>query len=275
MSESSEPTLKRLPRLKPRGGLQVMYASIRALFLRELQTRFGHYRLGYVWAFLEPALNVIFMLVLFGAIAKRTLPGIEYSIFLINGILPFFVFMRAATQSLSAIQSNQGLLSYRGVKPIDTVIARTTIETMLYFFCYIVLSLGMMWLGFEISFSAIPFLLMLWLILYIFSIGFSCIMMVIGELSPEIGKFIGAIFIVVYFMSGAMIPLHIIPEQYLGFFLWNPLAHILELMRAAVAPTYSVLAGVSMSYVLLSTLIVVFMGLLLTVSLSNRLIKTK
>ena len=37
-----EPTssLKTLPRLKPRGGLRVMYAAIRALFLRELQTRF-------------------------------------------------------------------------------------------------------------------------------------------------------------------------------------------------------------------------------------------
>lgn len=275
MSESSESTLKRLPRLKPRGGLQVMYASIRALFLRELQTRFGHYRLGYLWAFLEPALNVVFMLILFGAIAKRTLPGIEYSIFLINGILPFFVFMRSVTQSLSAIQSNQGLLSYRGVKPIDTVIARTSLETILYFFCYIILSLVMMWLGFEISFSAIPLLLSLWLLLYLFSIGFSCIMMVVGELSSEIGKFIKAIFIIVYFMSGAMIPLHIIPEKYLGFFLWNPIAHILELMRFAVSPSYVALKGVSMSYIMINTLVVVFVGLLLTVALSTKLVKSK
>lgn len=83
MSENTENTLQRLPRFKPRGGIQVMLASIRALFLRELQTRFGHYRIGYVWAFLEPALNVIFMLILFGAIVKRVLPGIDYTVFLI------------------------------------------------------------------------------------------------------------------------------------------------------------------------------------------------
>lgn len=90
MSENTENTLQRLPRFKPRGGIEVMYASIRALFLRELQTRFGHYRIGYVWALLEPALNVIFMLILFGAIVKRVLPGIDYTVFLINGILPYF-----------------------------------------------------------------------------------------------------------------------------------------------------------------------------------------
>ena len=275
MSEIPQPALKRLPRFKPRSGIQVMYASIRALFLRELQTRFGNYRLGYLWAFLEPALNVIFMLILFGAIAKRTLPGIDYSVFLINGILPFFVFMRSATQSLSAIQSNQGLLSYRSVKPIDTVIARTTLETLLYFFCYIVLSSVMIWLGFKISFSNIPSLLGLWFILYVFSIGFACLMMVVGELSSEIGKLIGASFIVVYFMSGAMIPLHIIPEQYLGFFLWNPIAHVLELMRASIAPSYSVLPGISLTYVMLSTLVITFLGLLFTVALSDKLVKTK
>ena len=38
--------LKKLPRLEPRGGLNVMQAAIRALLLRELQTRFGQYRLG-------------------------------------------------------------------------------------------------------------------------------------------------------------------------------------------------------------------------------------
>ena len=275
MSDTPEQPLIRLPRFKPRGGLEVMYASIRALFLRELQTRFGHYRIGYLWAFLEPALNVIFMLILFGAIMKRTLPGIDYTVFLLNGILPFFVFMRSATQSLSAIQSNQGLLSYRSVKPIDTVIARTTLETLLYFFCYLILTLIIIWFGLSISFSQIPLLLFLWLILYIFSIGFSCIMMVIGEFLPEVGKLIGAVFIVVYFMSGAMIPLHIVPEKYLVFFLWNPIAHLLELMRASVAPTYSILHGVSLSYVLMSTLTVVFLGLLLTVAFTDRMVKTK
>lgn len=275
MSENTEHQLQRLPRFKPRSGIQVMYASIRALFLRELQTRFGHYRIGYLWAILEPALNVVFMLILFGAIMKRTLPGIEYPIFLVNGILPFFMFMRSATQSISAIESNKGLLSYRSVKPIDTVIARTSLEALLYFFCYIIMTLILLWLGYEVSFSHLPALLFYWFLLYIFSIGFACIMMVVGELSPEIGKFISSIFVVFYFMSGVIFSLHIIPEQYLEYFLWNPIAHILELMRNAVSPDYGIINGVSLNYFIISLLIVLFLGLLLTQALNQRMIKTK
>lgn len=275
MSENTENTLQRLPRFKPRGGIQVMLASIRALFLRELQTRFGHYRIGYVWAFLEPALNVIFMLILFGAIVKRVLPGIDYTVFLINGILPYYAFMRSVTQSIPAIEANRGLLSYRNVRPIDTVIARTGLEFVLYFVCYLLLSAVMLWIGFSISFSFIPSLLFYWLCLIGLTLGVASIMMVVGELSKEIGKLVSSVSIILYFMSGAMFPLHFVPEQYLKYFMWNPLAHLFELMRNAVSPNYHVVQGVSLGYVLICMLVVLFLGLLLNQSLSERLMKTK
>lgn len=275
MSDDSELQLKRLPRFKPRGGIQVMLASIRALFLRELQTRFGHYRLGYVWAFLEPALNVIFMLILFGAIVKRVLPGIDYTVFLINGILPYFAFMRSVTQSIPAIEANRGLLSYRNVRPIDTVIARTGLEFVLYFVCYLLLSAVMLWIGFSISFSFIPTLLFYWLCLIGLTLGVASIMMVVGELSKEIGKLVSSVSIILYFMSGAMFPLHFVPEQYLKYIMWNPLAHLFELMRHAVSPSYSVVSGTSFGYFLVCMIVVLFLGLLLNQSLSERLMKTK
>lgn len=77
-------------KLIPRSGLKVMSASIRALFLRELQTRFGQFRLGYLWVLLEPLLTIGVMVILFGSIMHKILPGIRYEIFLINGIIPFF-----------------------------------------------------------------------------------------------------------------------------------------------------------------------------------------
>lgn len=275
MSDNTETQLKRLPRFKPRSGIAVMYASIRALFLRELQTRFGHYRLGYVWAFVEPALNVVFMLILFGAIAKKTLPGIDYTIFLINGVLPYYAFMRAVTQAIPAIESNRGLLNYRSVRPLDVVIARTFLEFVLYFICYIILSAILMWLGFSMSFSHIPELLFLWLSLIVFSLGMAGIMMVVGELSKEVGKLIGSASIIIYFMSGTIFPLHYIPEQYLKYFMWNPLAHLFELMRHAVSPGYSVVQGVSLGYFLICTTVLLFLGLLLNRALAERLLKSK
>ena len=66
--ESQQTALKKLPRLKPRGGLAVMQVAIKALILRELQTRFGQYRLGYLWVFLEPLLTIGIMVLVFGTV---------------------------------------------------------------------------------------------------------------------------------------------------------------------------------------------------------------
>lgn len=275
MSDDSEFQLKRLPRFKPRSGLVVMYASVRALFFRELQTRFGHYRIGYVWALLEPVLSVIFMLILFGAIVKRVLPGIEYPVFLINGILPFFVFRKSVTQALGAIEANAGLLSYRNVKPIDIIIARSGLEFLLYFVCYVFLSLVLVWIGYEISLSHIPYLLFCWLGLLLFSFGVASCFLVVGSWSREVNKVITPFFILLYFMSGALFPLHRVPEQYLVYFLWNPLAHLFELMRHSVAPSYSALPGVSMSYFLVCTIFVLFLGLALNQVFHERMLTRK
>ncbi|MFC3903163.1 capsular polysaccharide transport system permease protein [Acinetobacter marinus] len=275
MSDNTETQLKRLPRFKPRSGIAVMYASIRALFLRELQTRFGHYRIGYVWALVEPALNVVFMLILFGAIIKRVLPGIEYPVFLINGILPFFVFRKSAIKALGAIEANAGLLSYRNVKPIDIILARTGLEFLLYFVCYVLLTLVLVWIGFEVSLSHIPYLLFCWLAVLLFSFGLSICLMVIGSWSKEINKVITPFFILMYFMSGAIFPLHRVPEEYLVYFLWNPLAHIFELMRHSVAPTYITVKGVSMSYVWMCVVFVLFLGLALNQVFQERMLTRK
>lgn len=275
MSDNSEFQLKRLPRFKPRGGIEVMYASIRALFLRELQTRFGHYRMGYVWALFEPALNVIFMLIMFGAIVKRVLPGIEYPVFLINGILPFFVFRKSALQSLGAIDANRGLLNYKSVQPIDIIFARTGLEWLLYFVCYILLTLVLMWLGFSVSLSSIPSLLVYWVSLFIFSIGVASVLIVVGSWSKDVNKFITPLIMVMYFISGALFPLHRVPEEYLVYLMWNPLLHLFELMRHAVSPTYIPLNGVSFIYFWMCTVGILFIGLALIRVFNKEMVKTK
>ncbi|ENX61577.1 MULTISPECIES: ABC transporter permease [Acinetobacter] len=268
-------SLKGLPRLKPRGGLQVMYASVRALFLRELQTRFGQYRLGYFWILIEPALHIGFMLVLFGTLRQRMIPGMEFEIFLINGILPFFMFRKIATQALGAVQANKGLFSYRPVKPIDTLMARGFLELLLHFIVYVLFSLILVWFGFHISSAAIPQLLGYWLVLFLFTMSIGLILLVIGHISQEINKFVSRIFFILYLLSGVLYSIHIIPAEYQKYLLWNPLVHIFELMRHSIASTYPIAQGVSLSYVFLWIIGGLFLGLLLYKRFEQQMVKSK
>ncbi|HFO7348730.1 TPA: ABC transporter permease, partial [Escherichia coli] len=74
-----------------RSGFEVQKVTVEALFLREIRTRFGKFRLGYLWAILEPAAHLLVLLGIFGYIMHRTMPGISFPVFLLNGLIPFFI----------------------------------------------------------------------------------------------------------------------------------------------------------------------------------------
>ena len=268
-------SLKKLPRLKPRGGLEVMYSSIRALLLRELQTRFGQYRLGYFWVFLEPLLTIGVMVLVFGAIRDRVAPGMDYVLFLVNGIIPFYMFRTGIMQAMNAVQSNKGLFSYRPVKPIDAVIARNILELLLKFIAYVSFSAALIWFGFHISFAAIPQLLMYWILLVIFMFACSLVFVVIADFSKEIQKILMVIFLIMYLLSGILYSIHIIPMPYREYLLWNPLIHIFENMRHAVAPTYALVPGISLGYFMEWLIGTLFFGLLLYKRFEKRMVSSK
>ncbi|OTG86716.1 polysialic acid transporter [Acinetobacter sp. ANC 4558] len=268
-------TLKKLPRLQPRSGLKVMLASIRALLFREVQTRFGRYRLGYFWVFLEPMLSIGIMVLIFGTIRERVAPGIDFVVFLVNGIIPFFMFRTGVKQSMGAVQANKGLFSYKPVKPIDAVIARNFLELILKFIAYSSFSAALIWFGYHISFESIPQIIGYWGLLFLFMFACSLVFMVIADFSQEIQKFLSVVFILLYLLSGIIYSIHIIPPQYREYLLWNPLIHIFENMRHAVSPTYALVPGISLTYFMEWLIGTLFIGLLLYKRFEKRMVSSK
>lgn len=245
-----------------RSGFEVQKAAVHALFLRELKTRFGKYRLGYLWAILEPAAHMLILLLIFGFIMHRTMPDISFPVFLLNGIIPYFIFSNIATRSIDAIAANQGLFNYRPVKPIDTIISRAILETLIYVIVYAILMLIVGLCGEEFSINQFVTLVLTWLLLSLFSCGVGLIFMVVGSTFPETEKFLPIILKPLYFISCVMFPLNAVPKDYWPYLLWNPIAHAVELSRISVVAGYQA-QGVSLTYLALCTLITLFIGLAL------------
>lgn len=243
-----------------RSGFEVQQATVNALFLREIKTRFGKYRLGYLWAILEPAAHLTILLTIFGFIMHRTMPDISFPVFLLNGLIPYFIFSNIAIRSISALEANQGLFNYRPVKPIDTLIARAILEVLIYVFVYIVLMAVIAMAGEEFAINDIVTLVMTWLLLGFLSCGLGLIFMVIGKIFPETEKFLPILIKPLYFISCIMYPLHVIPKEYWPYILWNPIVHAVELSRASVVMGY-VSEGVSLPYLAISTLLTLCLGL--------------
>lgn len=115
--------------------------------------------------------------------ARHLIPGV-----LLNGLIPFFIFSSISNRSVGAIEANQGLFNYRPVKPIDTIIARALLETLIYVAVYILLML-IIWMAgeyFEIT-NFLQFVLT-WSLLIILSCGVGLIFMVVGKTFPEMQR---------------------------------------------------------------------------------------
>lgn len=245
-----------------RSGLEVQQAVIKALFMREIKTRFGKYRLGYLWAVLEPAAHLMVMVGAFGYVMHKTMPDISFPVFLVNGIIPFFIFSSITNRSISAIEANQGLFNYRPVKPIDTLISRAVLEIFVYTLVFFLLMFSLALLGESFTFENIVDLFLIWFLLFVFSCGIGLIFMVVSNAYPETEKFLPIIIKPLYFISCVMFPLHSVPEDYWRYLLWNPIVHAIELSRVSVVPGY-ISGATSLSYLAFSALLSLMIGLCL------------
>jgi len=245
-----------------RSGYQIMCATVHALLLRELKTRFGEYRLGYLWALLEPLAQLGLLLLIFGVFMHRVMPDISFAVFLVNGIVPYLLFGSITSRALSAVEANRGLFSYRPVRPIDALLARTLLEALIYSAVYLLLMMLLWLLGEPVRFDNLGALAASWLLLIVLSFGLGLVFMVAGHAFKTADKLLPLLMRPLYFVSGVMFSLHVIPSAYRWMLDWNPLLHAFELMRHAVCPSYP-LYDISLGYLALWALVLLSLGLAL------------
>ena len=133
-------------------GFRNQYRVINALIYRELRTRISQVKFGFFGVLLQPLGAFILFLLIFGFIRQRGGGGLDpefVPIFLISGIIHYTLFTEIVIRSVNSMQANEALLFYRQIKPIDAVIGRVYVESMLFAVVFIVLVVGI-FLLFEI-----------------------------------------------------------------------------------------------------------------------------
>ena len=244
----------------------------RALFLREAVQRLFSARAAWLWLLLEPVFHIAFMMFLFSTVRMRVVGGIETWLWLMSGMLTFFMFRRSAQQGMNAITANKALFAYRQVKPVDTVLVRAFLEGFLMLLVVAIFFTAALLAGGDLilaePLTVIGAMLAIWLL----GVGFGLMSSVVTEVFPELGKIINMLMTPLYFISGVIFPLNHVPQPYREWLLYNPLAHCLESARLGFAPYYEALPETSLSYAYGFALLMLFMGLLLHVRYSERLV---
>ena len=247
--------------LKPRSPFRIQKSVIFALVLREARARFGDHRMGAVWTLIEPICHLLIFSVLYSLIRGRTVAGVEYPVFILVGMAPFLLYRNTALRLMDSLRENRSLFAYKQIKPLDTYVARVIVETSISATVYTILVLGFAWFGFDMTVSnPLQWVAVLALgLLFSFSLGI--LLALIAHALPSIKVVIRMAFFPLYFISGVLVPASYLPQSMMPLLLLNPFLHLVELIRAEVLPHYLPVDGVSAKYVIVFTVILLFIAL--------------
>ena len=256
-----------------RSPWQIQRAVVLALFLREMKTRFGSKRLGYFWAILEPAAIILVFWAMFGLALRAGLPGVDYPMFLLTGMLPYQLFANTLTKSMAAFESNQGLFNYRQVKPFDALVTRCLVECLVYLMVFLILVAAGMALGFDAAIDDFLGLSLVLLLLVWFSFSMGLVCAVIGSFAENFKKVVGIVMRPLFFLSGIFFSASMLPPQYREILLLNPVLNFLELIRGHYFASFEP-QGASYLYVFTWTMLSSLLGLWLYTHLKDRIVAT-
>jgi len=252
----------------------IFKSVIIALFLREIQTRFGTKKLGYFWAIFDAMLMVLIFAGLKTAISEKSMPGLDFPVFLATGFLAFFLWKNIVSKSMGAFSSNLALFSYIQVKPIDTIITRFLVELLVSVMATLVfLAIGL-YLDFNVSIQDFNMVVLavIWLCLFGFSLGlFSA---VVGAFYETYTKIINVIMAPLLFISALMYTVDSLPPVLREIILYNPLVHFIEMIHG----NYFVVLDtkyVDYEYMFYWTFIPLFLGLYFYTKAEKKIISSR
>ena len=229
----------REPVCRPGSALAVRWRVVYAIVLRDIRTRFGHTRLGYLWAILEPVSHLMTLGSVFFLLNTAPPPvGDNLFLFYITGLLPFLMFAHVSQELMGASASSTMLFMLPAVRRTDAMAAQA-LRQLGTELCVELLIFGAAGLG---GLQAMPAdlltcmtaLLALWLL----AVGVGSINMVVVGLFPSYATFYDAVIRLLYFGSGIYYSPIAMPDWVRAYLVWNPVLQAIEYFRSGFFPQY-------------------------------------
>lgn len=236
--------------------------TIFALMLREMATTYGKSLGGYLWAVLEPVAGIALLSAVFSAFFTRPAIGVNFPLFYATGMMPFLIFTEVSTKVSQSLNYSRPLLAYPSVTFLDAVLARFFLAAITKFLISVlvfggilliyktqaVLDLGAILESFGLS------------CLLGFAFGvLNCFLLGVMQAWQQIWSILMR---PMFIISCIFMVFDTVPKAFRDYLWYNPVVHVVGLMRQGFYPMYR---GdyISPLYVTLLSLVVLAFGLLL------------
>jgi len=237
--------------VRERGRLRTLWRHRGLLWsftLRELQVRYRQAALGFAWALLQPAALTVITTLVFHHFLNVSVGGDPYPVFVYTGLVGWSFFHAAVTGAVPSLVNNAGLVRKiwfpREALPLATVIA-------------VVLDLLaglLLWLVLLAAYGVPLRVTLLWTvpllgILVAFTTACALFGAAVNVRFRDVKHALPLVLQVLFFATPIVYPLALVPVGWRAVAALNPLAAVVEGMRAAALegtapdPTHTALGG--------------------------------
>lgn len=243
MSTTIATRLPELPALSLTARLRELYARRETImFLVTSNLRAGHRDkvFGRLWSLLDPLLFMLVYLVVFGYSFRQMKGSVtEFVIYLLCGVMSWRFFDGSITAATGCIRSNRGLIHEinfpKAIFPTSACLARLS-DFIWGFAAMFIIILVVGRSHFSLQMLWIPAIMIVQLV---FTLGMCFLVAYMGAFFADTANLIGVGLRLMFYMSPIFYRVSrseggIVPDQYLPYYMLNPLACFFEAFRACI-----------------------------------------
>lgn len=242
-------------------GLAQQLEVVHAIVLREIRTRFGAQKLGYLWALLEPTIVILTFYWLFRITGRRHPEGMDLFSFIATGVVPYTLFSSSVSRVGEAINGNKSLLYYPQVRPLDLVMARSALEAATFAAVFLLILGGRALYAQELDIESPLHVIGGMAMASLLGTGVGMIFCALGQIAPSVERARGPMMRPLFWMSGIFFTVGMLPEAVRAAMLVNPVLHATEMVRDGWFHSYT--GHQSATYGFTWILALLFTGLIL------------
>ncbi len=214
----------------------IMYSLQKYKFLmsqlvsRDFKVKYKRSVLGIVWSLLYPVLTMAVMALVFTNMFKMSMPGVNYLVYLMSGLVLFNYFSEASNLAMSSVVGNFSLLNKvyipKYIFPLSKClfVGINFLLTLIPLYAIILLTgTGLNWYHLLLPFAFIC--------LFLFTLGMGFILSTISVFLRDMFYIYGVVLTLWTYMTPIMYDFAMIPTQLQFIFKLNPLFWILYFVR--------------------------------------------
>lgn len=236
--------------------------TITALVLREMVTTYGRSPGGYVWAILEPVAGIALLSVIFSAGFRAPALGISFPLFYATGMLPFSMYSDISGKISLSILFSKPLLAYPAVTYLDAILARFIVNLLTQLLVAYLVLFGIMTFFDTQIVPNYPVIIMAFTLAAVLALGIGTLNCFLFVRFPLWQRTWSILMRPMFIISCIFFVFETIPQPYRDYLWYNPLVHIVGLMRHGFYANYDA-PYVSLTYVLGLSMLCMMSGLLL------------